>query len=205
MATARKSSPKKKSADMLFVDKIELIDIGKLVPWDNNPRNNDMAVEPIANSIKHYGMLVPLLINKKNEVIAGNTRLKACRFLDWKKVPCVRADHLSKDQQEMFNIADNKLGEIATWNQDMLKDILTSIQSKHEANFDPSLVGFQQSEMDLIFQGWNSNAGRMSDVESDDSVAPGKIVIECSAEDEEAIIETLNTDVLPNYEGAKIK
>lgn len=179
----------KKKPDILFVDKVEMILIDKLLEWELNPRNNDMAVEPIANAIKHYGMLVPILINDKNAVIAGNTRLKACKLLGVKKVPCVRASHLTKLQQEAFNIADNKLAEIATWNQDMLKDILANIQKQTESNFDPSLIGFQQSEMDLIFQGWQSNASRIGDVESDDSVSPGKIVIVCPHGEEDAFRE----------------
>lgn len=195
--------PKKKD-EIFFIDKVELIEVDKLKEWEDNPRHNDMAVEPIAKSIQHYGMLVPILINKKNEVMAGNTRLKACRLLDMKKVPCVRAEHLTALQQKAFNIADNKLAEISTWNQDMLKDILGDIQKQVGAKFDSTLVGFQASEMELIFQGWQSSAARVGDVESDDSEAPGKIVIECDSADEEAIITKIN-EFLPEFEGAKIK
>lgn len=198
---------KKKSAqsEIFLVKNIELIDIDDLVPLEKNPRNNDAAVEPVAAGIKEYGMLVPLVISKANEIDAGNTRYKACRLLGLQKVPCVRAEHLTPAQRKAFNVADNKLAEISTWNQDMLRDILGELQRTYETKFDPSLVGFQQAEYELLFQGWQSNAERMNDVKSDDSVAPGKIVIECNAEDEELIISKINELVVPDFEGISIR
>lgn len=194
-----------KQAGIFLVDKIEMVSIDKLKPWKNNPRNNEMAIEPVANSIKTYGMLVPLLINKKNEVTAGNTRYEACKLLQLKKVPCVREEHLTKQQQVAYNIADNKLHEIATWDQDALKDILSSLQGEFDQTFDYSLVGFQQAEIDLMMNGWNSNATRIGDVEAEDSVAPGKIIIECKEEDVAALTVTITEKILSKYEGAKIK
>lgn len=182
-----------KKSDLIFIDQVEMIATDKLKFWENNPRNNEMAVEPIANSIKQYGMLVPILINKKNEVIAGNTRLKACLMLGMEKVPCVKADHLTKEQQQMFNIADNKLHELSSWDQDILKNILEEFNNTYKGEFDAGLIGFQQAEMDLIFNGWNSNAQRIGDIKSDDSVAPGKIVIQCKQEEEETIRAELQT------------
>lgn len=192
---------------ILFVDNIEAIAIDKLIPWPKNPRNNEMAIEPVALSIKTYGMLVPILINKKNEIIAGNTRFLACRdILKLKKVPCVRAEHLSKEQQEMFNIADNKLSEIATWNQDMLREVLTGLQTKYEQKFNPELLGMQQAEIELIFKGWESSAQRVGDVDSDDSPAPGKIVITCLNEDEDNLKEALNTFIAETgFKGVTVK
>lgn len=173
---------------ILFVDKIELVPIEKLKGWERNPRNNDDAVDPVADSIKEFGMLVPILINKKNEIIAGNTRLRSCEKAGLKKIPCVRADHLTKEQQIMYNIADNKLHEIATWNHDMLSEIMSDIQKQFAGQtFNPSALGFQQSELDIMSKGWQSNAGRMGDVESDNSTAPGKIVIQCKTEDEDTL------------------
>lgn len=181
---ARKQKPEK---DILFVNKVEMIPIENLIDWERNPRNNENAIAPLANSIKHFGMLVPILVNEKNEVIAGNTRLKACRELKLTKVPCVRAEHLTPEQQVAFNIADNKLSEIATWDQDMLKDILFDVQKNYDEKFDPMLIGFQQAEVDLIFKGWESNAARITDVKSENTIAPSKIIIECKPEHEESL------------------
>ncbi len=180
-----------KKTDIMFVDKIEMIPVEKLKGWDRNPRINDSAVDPVAESIKQYGMLVPILINKKNEIIAGNTRLKSCVKAGLKKIPCVRGDHLTQEQQIMYNIADNKLSEIATWDHDMLKEIMAEVSTKFEGQFNPTAIGFQQAEYDLMFKGWHSNAGRMGDVESDDSTAPGKIVIQCKTDDEDSLRENL--------------
>lgn len=178
---------KAKPDDQFLVHKIELLPTNSLKRWKNNPRHNETAIEPVAASIKKFGMLVPLLINKKNEIIAGDTRYQAALKLGLRKVPCVRADHLSKEEQVAFNIADNKLGEIATWNQDMVKDIMAQLQQSFSGTFDYTLLGYQSAEMELLQNGWQSNSQRIGDVKSDSSAAPGKIVIECLGVDEELL------------------
>lgn len=94
---------------------IESINIDAIIPYQNNPRNNDEAVEYVASSIREFGFKVPIVIDKKNVVVTGHTRLKAAKRLGLDKVPCIRADDLTDDQIKAFRIADNKVGEIATW------------------------------------------------------------------------------------------
>ena len=76
---------------------IERIKINEVIPYGNNPRNNNEAVENVANSIREFGMKVPIVIDKNNVVIAGHTRLKACKNLGYTEVPCIRADELSDE------------------------------------------------------------------------------------------------------------
>nr|DAH30957.1 MAG TPA: ParB protein [Caudoviricetes sp.] len=87
----------------------------ELVPYENNPRNNDEAVDYVANSIKQFHFQVPIIIDKDNVVVAGHTRLKACKKLGIEEVPCIVADDLTEDQIKAFRIADNKVGEVSTW------------------------------------------------------------------------------------------
>ena len=95
--------------------------VDKLIPYENNPRNNTEAIQYVANSIKEFGFKVPLVIDSDNVVICGHTRLLAAKQLGLKDVPCVVADDLTDKQIKAFRLADNKVGEIATWDLNKLQ------------------------------------------------------------------------------------
>lgn len=94
--------------------------VAELVPYENNPRNNAEAVEYVANSIKEFGFKNPIIIDKKNVIVAGHTRLLAAKSLGMETVPCIMADDLTDEQVRAFRIADNKVSEFATWEKAML-------------------------------------------------------------------------------------
>ena len=94
---------------------IEYKNISELQPYADNPRRNDDAVEYVANSIREFGFKVPVIIDKNNVVVAGHTRLKACKKLGITEVPCIVADDLTDEQVKAFRLADNKVGEMADW------------------------------------------------------------------------------------------
>lgn len=106
---------------------IENISIDSLIPYENNPRHNDEAVEYVANSIREFGFKVPIVIDKNNVIVTGHTRLKAAKQLGLAEVPCIRADDLTEDQIKAFRVADNKVSEIATWDFDKLEIELEDI------------------------------------------------------------------------------
>ena len=95
--------------------KIIMKNVEELIPYENNPRNNDNAVDYVANSIKEFGFKVPIVIDSNGVIVTGHTRLKAAEKLGMDKVPCIVADDLTDDQIKAFRLADNKVGEIATW------------------------------------------------------------------------------------------
>lgn len=101
--------------------------VDDLVPYENNPRNNEEAVDYVANSIKEFGFKVPVVVDKDNVVVAGHTRLKACEKLGITEVPCIVADDLTEDQIKAFRIADNKVSEYATWDEEKLSQELSDI------------------------------------------------------------------------------
>jgi DNA modification methylase len=101
--------------------------IADLKAYENNPRKNEKAVDAVANSINSFGFKVPVIIDKNNVVVAGHTRLMACKKLGIDEVPCVIADDLTEDQIKAFRIADNKTAELADWDFDKLKEELGSI------------------------------------------------------------------------------
>lgn len=96
------------------------LNLKDIKPYENNPRNNDEAVEPVAESIKEFGFKVPIIIDKNNVIVAGHTRYKAAKKLKLKKVPCIKADDLNEEQIRAFRLADNKVSEIATWDYNIL-------------------------------------------------------------------------------------
>lgn len=111
--------------------------INELKPYEKNQRNNNEAVECVANSIKQFNFQNPIIIDKNNVIVAGHTRYKACKKLGIKEVPCVVADDLTDDQIKAYRLADNKVSEIATWDFDLLNDELSDL-----VDFDMSAFGF---------------------------------------------------------------
>jgi len=123
--------------------KIIMIKTTDLNPYQANPRNNDEAVASVAASIKEFGFKVPIIITKDYVIVAGHTRLKASIQLGLKEVPCIIADDLTEDQIKAFRLADNKTGEIATWDFSKLEAELLDI------DIDMLQFGFEELEESL--------------------------------------------------------
>lgn len=116
---------------------IEYLNTADLIPYENNPRNNDEAVQYVANSIQEFGFKVPIIIDRNNVIVAGHTRLKAALQLGLEEVPCVRADDLTDDQVKALRLIDNKVAEYATWDSDKLEQEINEIgMSLLEFGFD---------------------------------------------------------------------
>lgn len=96
------------------------INPNELIPYANNPRINDDAVEAVSNSIKEFGFKVPIVVDSNNVVVTGHTRLKSALRLGLEVVPVVVADDLTDEQIKAFRLADNKVGEIADWDIEAL-------------------------------------------------------------------------------------
>jgi hypothetical protein len=116
------------------------IEVEKLIPYVNNPRRNDEAVDYVAASIKEFGFKVPVVIDKENVIVAGHTRVKAAKKLGLESVPCVIADDLTENQIKAFRLADNKVGELATWDFEKLELELQAL------DLDMVSFGFEEDE-----------------------------------------------------------
>lgn len=115
-----------------------------LTPYENNPRNNDEAVEPVANSISEFGFKVPIVATSDGKIINGHTRWKAAKKLKLKTVPVIIADDLTEEQVRAFRLADNKVAEIAQWDIELLMSEIESVD-----NLDMTLFGFTDSDYTL--------------------------------------------------------
>lgn len=107
--------------------KVITVPITDIHPYARNPRKNDAAVDGVAASIRQFGFLVPLVIDRNNEIVSGHTRYRAAKKLGMKELPCVIADELSPDQIRAFRLADNKVAEKAQWDMDLLPLELSEI------------------------------------------------------------------------------
>lgn len=123
---------------------IEYLKLDELKPYENNPRNNESAVQYVANSIREFGFKVPIVIDKDKVIVAGHTRYKAAKVLGIEEVPCIIADDLSPEQIKAFRLADNKTAEMALWDDELLKSELDGLLD----DFDMSDFGFFDEELD---------------------------------------------------------
>jgi ParB/RepB/Spo0J family partition protein len=122
-------------------------EISKLKEWEQNPRNNQNAIEAVAKSIKRFGFASPIIARKAdNVIIAGHTRYKAALKLKLEKVP-VRYLDIDPADAKLLALADNKIGEIADWNDDLLKSILEDLKNDE---IDLNDIGFSQQELDNL-------------------------------------------------------
>lgn len=106
---------------------IVMLKIDEIIPYENNPRKNDDAVEAVANSIKNFGFKSPIVVDKNMVVINGHTRLKASKLLGLTLVPVIIASDLTDEQCRALRLADNKTAEIASWDKKLLLEELKSI------------------------------------------------------------------------------
>lgn len=115
--------------------------VNEVIPYENNPRKNDEAVDKVALSISAFGFKVPIVIDENNVVVTGHTRLKAAKKLGLATVPCIKADDLTEEQIKAFRLADNKVGEFSTWDEEKLMQELEKLEE-----IDMSLYGFNFPE-----------------------------------------------------------
>jgi DNA modification methylase len=120
--------------------KIIYRNIDDLKAYENNPRENEQAVDAVAESIREFGFKVPIVVDKNNVIVAGHTRLKAAQKLGLKEVPVIVASDLTDEQIKAFRLADNKTAELADWDFTKLEEELNDI------DMDMSVFGFEDDQ-----------------------------------------------------------
>lgn len=135
-----------------------------LRPYENNPRNNEQAVEAVANSINEFGFKVPIVATIDGEIVNGHTRFKAAKFLRLKTVPVLIADDLTEEQIKAFRLADNKTGELADWDVELLYSELDEL-----TGFDMTMFGFKDIDFSLDdFEEDEKETGEEADIDSEE-------------------------------------
>src|SRR5829696_6979671 len=118
--------------------------VGSIKPYENNPRDNDAAVDAVAASLRAFGFRQPIVVDESDVIIVGHTRYKAALKLGMTEVPVHVARGLSPEQARAYRIADNQTATLATWDEDKLPLELMALQ---QADFDLALTGFPEDEL----------------------------------------------------------
>ena len=125
----------------------ENVKISKLKPYENNARtHSEEQVEKIANSIKEFGFINPVIIDSDYGIIAGHGRVLGAQKLGMKEVPCLFVEDLTDTQKRAYILADNKLALDAGWDDEILKQ---EIKALDDLNFDVSIAGFDIDDFDF--------------------------------------------------------
>lgn len=125
------------------------IKISDLVPYERNAKiHSDYQIDLISKSIKEFGFINPILIDENMNVIAGHGRIEAAKKLGFKKLPSIVISGLSDVQRKAYILADNRLSELAEWDN---KLVATELKFLKESNFDTDLTGFLYDDIDFSF------------------------------------------------------
>lgn len=147
-------------------------DISEIRPYAMNPRNNALAVAGVAESIRRFGFMQPIVIGPDKTIVCGHTRYLAAKKLKLGSVPCVRADDLTEDERKAYRLLDNKLHESSKWDDDLLSKELDGF----EFDFKPFRVNFSFDQETSFFD---------EDEDDYDESAPRSFQLVVDCEDEE--------------------
>ena len=127
--------------------KVTEIELRKLIPYENNPRKNEKAVDAVMQSIKQFGFKNPIIVDENMVIISGHTRRLAALKLSMEKVPVIIAKDLTEEQVRAFRLADNRVASFSSWDEAKLKEEIADIN-----NIDLSDFGFKKDKIDDIFR-----------------------------------------------------
>ena len=151
---------------MITTKEMQLVPIEKLVPYVNNARTHSPEqINKLRSSLREFGFINPVIIDRDYGVIAGHGRILAAKEEGIKDIPCVFADHLTEAQKKAYIIADNRMAMDAGWDEELLRVEIEALQAEA---FDLSLTGFDEKELADLFQ-------EDSEVEDDDFDVDGEL------------------------------
>ena len=134
---------------MKTTTEMQLVPITKLVPYVNNARTHSPEqINKLRSSLREFGFINPVIIDRDFGVIAGHGRILAAREEGITEVPCVFADHLTEAQKKAYIIADNRMAMDAGWDEELLRVEIEALQA---VDFDPLLTGFDEKELSKLF------------------------------------------------------
>lgn len=128
---------------------MQLVATDKLIPYVNNARTHSAEqIMKLRSSLREFGFINPVIIDREFNVIAGHGRIAAAKAEGIEEVPCVFADHLSEAQKKAYILADNRMALDAGWDEEMLKVEIEALQAE---DIDLSLTGFDEKELASLF------------------------------------------------------
>ena len=149
---------------MTTTTEFQLVDINKLVPYANNARtHNKEQILKLRSSLREFGFVNPVIIDREYNVLAGHGRIEAAKAENISEVPCVYADHLTEAQKKAYILADNRMALDAGWDDELLAVEMEELQN---LGFDLGLTGFDESEIADLFD-INSDEAKQDDFDVD--------------------------------------
>lgn len=146
---------------------LKLVSIDKLIPYINNAKTHPKEqILKLRSSLREFGFINPVIIDRNFNVIAGHGRIMAAKEEGIDEVPCVFVDHLSEAQKKAYILADNRMAMDGGWDEELLRIEIMSLEAE---NFDIGLTGFDESEIDDLFG--NDDTSDVKDDEYDLSAA----------------------------------
>lgn len=145
--------------------RVKYAPIADVRPYEDNPRHNDEAVEAVAASIREFGWKQPIVVDADGTIVVGHTRWKAAKRLGMDEVPVVVASDLTPEQCAAYRLADNRVGELAEWDADLLAVELDGL-----ANVDMEAFGFDESDFGKF--GGCAEQPTVDDVPANDDAEP---------------------------------
>lgn len=114
--------------------------IDEIIPYEKNARHNEKAIPVVADSIREFGLRGQIVLESRDNpvIVTGHTRVAACKSLGWTEIPdenIAYCDGLTQEQIKAYRIADNKTGEVATWNKTLLQHEIKSIKKLDMSKF----------------------------------------------------------------------
>lgn len=136
---------------MNMTSEMERVPVAKLIPYINNARTHSPEqIKKLRASLREFGFVNPVIIDRDYNVIAGHGRIMAAKEEGITEVPCVYADHLTEAQKKAYILADNRMALDAGWDEEMLR---VEIEALREMEFDPMLAGFDEKELEALYAG----------------------------------------------------
>ena len=134
---------------MNTTSEMQLVSIAKLVPYQNNARTHSPAqIQKLRSSLREFGFVNPVIIDRDYNVIAGHGRIAAAREEGITEVPCVFVDYLTEAQKKAYILADNRMAMDAGWDEDLLR---VELEALEEMGFDLGITGFDEKELAELF------------------------------------------------------
>lgn len=134
---------------MNTTSEMQLVSVAKLVPYQNNARTHSPAqIQKLRSSLREFGFVNPVIIDRDYNVIAGHGRIAAAREEGITEVPCVFVDHLTEAQKKAYILADNRMAMDAGWDEELLR---VELEALEEMGFDLGMTGFDEKELAELF------------------------------------------------------
>ncbi len=152
---------KMSTAQMKTTNEMQLVPVEKLVPYINNARTHSPEqILKLRASLREFGFVNPIIIDRKYNVLAGHGRLEGAKAEGYTEVPCVFVDEMTEAQKKAYILADNRMAMDAGWDEELLRVEIEALQADA---FDVSLTGFDEQEIADLFKGENETGAEDDD------------------------------------------